>query len=322
VFPTARTCPTCGANNDDGSISCVECDEPIAGSPDERGNPLEGFAKFPSWARWFIALPAISIIAATIIRQLASAGFRDIPNAAMYAVAMAVAIAAAAQAAAFVAPSYRSNVGLAVAVALLAVIVKALLSFASQYVISNFLEFPAWIAVLYIVIPSMGIMFSTFLLLRNTFLIDEPMDPIAFPGGLALKWWIAISAALGLGSAFDAIAVGAGALCPACLPRSSSESLAAVIGTAITIVLIADYAPAKKMVAAWIVAGLNFLFGAISIVFWVGILIHVDIMPFLRLDPYYGILVSVEFITGAAIGLRAAAVRHAETMDEALEYTE
>ncbi|HEY5094703.1 MAG TPA: hypothetical protein VII69_06300 [Candidatus Eremiobacteraceae bacterium] len=310
MLPVVRTCPTCGAENEAASLNCAECDEPFSESPDEGGNPLRELEKFPAWARWLIALPGVSIVAAIVIRQLASAGFHDIANTAIYAVAMAIAIVAAAQAAAFIAPSYRTEVGLVVAIAELAVILKVLVSAASQDLLFHTQVFPAWIAVLYLVIPSMGIIFLTHLLARNKSLIDEPIVPITIPGGLGLQWWLGILAALGLGAAFEAIAVGVGALCPACLPRSSSESLASVIGTGIIVALVADYAPARKMVAAWVIAGLTFLNFAITIVLCVVFLIrYPEFASLNRFYYYYFLIVAAELAGGAAIGLRAAAQR-------------
>jgi hypothetical protein len=122
-----------------------------------------------------------------------------------------------------------------------------------------------------------------------------------------------MSVALATGAAFEAICIVVRAIWPACLPTGVSDILTTVIGTGITVALVADYAPARKMLAASIVAGAFIVLSTTGIAIVVFYFVHFPYRDKLTLfGEAYPVLLSLSTICGALFGRRAAALNHRE----------
>lgn len=301
-------CSTCGALNEDGAINCGECDEPIAQKVGCGADSIEWLDAIPDWLRWTVALPGIAIIGAIVDRQLEIAGFNDVSSGIVFPSAIALTIFVAAHVAAFAAPSYRKHVGLAIAFGEFATIFGPFLTVTIFRYQSSFYPAPS-ILVLYLVFPMVGVAAAARTLFGSATLVDKPMHAIGLPmTDPRLRWFLAISSALGAGAAFDAIVMGASALWRPYLPMGTANALIAVIEAAITVALVAEYAPAKKIVAARVVAGAYVTISVASILYLAFL--------FMRYAPVYD-LIALEWanytllfaasIIGTVLGLRAAA---------------
>jgi hypothetical protein len=162
--------------------------------------------------------------------------------------------------------------------------------------------------VLYLVIPMVGMAATARSLFGSAILVDEPMRAIRLPvTDIRLRWFLAISAALGAGAAFDVLVMGASALWRSYLPMGTANALIAVIEAAITVVLVAEYAPAKKIVAARVVAGAYVTISIAMILYGALFFIrHAPVYDLIALELANYTLLFTAAIIGALLGLRAA----------------
>jgi hypothetical protein len=300
-------CSTCGAHNEDGASTCVECDEPLSTSNAEGANALQWLETIPTWLRWIIALPGVAIGGAIVIRQLEFAGLRDVSSGIIYPAALALTILAASQIAAYAAPSHRYHVGLVVATAELAVFLEGLLVVAVLDA-NQAPSLPTWTLVLYLVIPSIGAIASVASLGGSRSLADAPISMLNLSNSsVGVRWLIGVSLAVSAALAFGAVISAVSALLPAYLPVGAASLLTDVIGPGIVVATVADHAPARKMVAAWIAAGAFVITSAVSITFVVAYFARGGFARLLLFDETIFILFAFAAAVGAIFGLRAAA---------------
>lgn len=311
MLPAERTCPTCGAENDASLLNCAECDEPISDHRDERVRSPGWIETIPPWIRWVVALPGIAIVGSNVIRQLAYAGLNDVTSGLLYPSAIALSIFAAALLASIAAPSYRKHVGLAVAFGDASALYGLLLGvFVLEYIPAPSIS--ALMLAAYIAAPAIGVTAAAFSINRIIRLAEGPREaPSLVAGDYVARLWLAVLAAAGVASAFAGICLGVTVLWYRFLPIGVAGNFTAVIGTGITIVLVAEYAPSRKLFAARVTAAVFLAIGTIGLELAAYYYVHFPYRVSLILfDEASLALSSLSTVCGAALGLRAATLRN------------
>lgn len=127
-----------------------------------------------------------------------------------------------------------------------------------------------------------------------------------FPKGTStrLQWFLCVPIALAPATAFAGLAALSSHFFPHYLPAVAARELGYLLGPAIAIVLAAEYAPDKKLTAAWILALLNAASALITIV--ITSRLPAGFVRDVFGSPLYFLYVSTVTISGSVLGMLAA----------------
>src|ERR1700733_136593 len=242
-------CSNCGAPLDSDAAACVESREQHADDLVETAGPLKWLAIMPSWLRWIIALPGGSFVGAMVVRRIELAGLNDHSIGIIYPSAIALTMYGTAYLAAVTAPSDQRQVGLATIYAQLAAYCISLLL--SALVGVQVVPFSGMHLTLNLIMPAIGTAGAVLSIARNTSRINNRLittNLVSTDAGFRL--WLGISVAVSLAAGFEIIGLGVSALWPTYLPFQSENSIVVLIASGIIVRLIAEYAPARNMLAA------------------------------------------------------------------------